>query len=358
MYTDADMASPELSIVIPCYNEVRFIGSLIDTIARERPDDTTIEVILVDGGSDDGTRDIASEAARVAGVPLQIVDNPRRIIPAALNLGIGAARGRYVARIDGHTEIGPNYFSRILECLRNGNGRTIVGGIWKIVPSRVSKTARAIALSAAHLLGSGGATYRTPTVEEPTPVETVPFGAFARTVWEQLDGFDERLLANEDYDFMERARDAGIEVLLDPRVWTVYHARPTFRELARQYYRYGWWKAKMLRKHKGRGVRPRQLIPAAWALFLLGAPLAALLWPPLAIPAGSVVLTWLLVLGAGAWQTTRSLDSLTVLVMWAFAVIQTCWGIGFVAGMLGIGRAPGSVKRDLSKRFDTVRQTA
>jgi hypothetical protein len=147
-----------------------------------------------------------------------------------------------------------------------------------IEPGDDSTTARAIAAVVSHPLGSGGARYRTAsarTGNSPVAVETVPFGVYSRRLWEDLGGFDESLIANEDFDFCFRARRAGAAVVLDSRIGSIYRARPTLRQLARQYHRYGFWKAQMLRKdasawHWRQGppvaVAPWLLITAAWAI--------------------------------------------------------------------------------------------
>jgi hypothetical protein len=131
--------------------------------------------------------------------------------------------------------------------------------------------ARAIAAVVSHPVGSGGAAYRHADAPGPRQqsVDTVPFGAFRRELWEALCGYDESLEANEDFDFNYRARMRGLQVLLDRRIVAMYSARATLHTLWRQYERYGYWKVVMLAKDP-RAMALRQVPPAVllpWLMF-------------------------------------------------------------------------------------------
>ena len=149
-------------------------------------------------------------------------------------------------------------------------------------------------------MGAGDAAYRTGrTFHEPRPVDTVPFGCFRRATWESLGGFNERVLTNEDYEFNYRVRQSGRNVVLDPRIRSTYYARSTLPALAEQYFRYGWWKAQMLKVHP-KSLRWRQAVPAAFvatiaALVVLVVVLVLAGTPTLAAVAGAGLAALLLV---------------------------------------------------------------
>ncbi|HLL74943.1 MAG TPA: glycosyltransferase family 2 protein, partial [Pyrinomonadaceae bacterium] len=219
---------------------------------------------------------------------------------------------------------------------------TVVGTPWRIRPGAETLIARAIALAVAHPFGIGDAQYRLAAAsnEPPRAVDTVPFGVFRKSLWQRLGGFDERLLANEDYDFNYRVRAAGGAVLLDTAAHCDYFARPTVSALARQYFRYGRWKAQMIRRSP-RSVRWRHLVAPAFvaALALSALPAAAaaanLLPLPAALPLALVVVPYALAAAACAAQVSlgaRDLKLAPALVA-IFFVLHAAWGAGFLLSL-------------------------
>lgn len=295
---------PEISIIVPCYNEEKTIAGLLEAVHAQTFDRRSMEVVIADGMSSDGTRAaIASFIASYPDLEVRIVDNLAGTIPAALNVALAAARGEVIVRLDAHSAPYPDYIARCVESLGQGLGDN-VGGVWEIRPRAPGWMAAAIAAAAAHPLGAGDARYR--TSGEAGPVDTVPFGAYRKTLVDRIGGFDETLLANEDYEFNVRVRRSGGTVWFDPRIRSRYYARATLRELARQYARYGYWKVRMLRRYPGT-LRWRQALPPLLVLSLLG--LAALaFWLPWAraLLALEVVSYGLLAALAGLHSAWRS----------------------------------------------------
>lgn len=336
-------AWPFVSVVIPCYNEERFIGAVLERLAAQY-DATRCEIIVVDGGSTDNTRVVvAACAARLPDLSVRLVDNPARHIPGALNLGIAAARGEIIARMDAHAVPSANYLRRAIELLGDDDDM-VVGMPCRISAATATATARAIALVVAHPFGIGDAQYRIAHTGAPRDVDTVPFGVFRKTLWQQLGGFDETLLANEDYDFNYRVRRQGGRVLLDTAAHTTYFARATFGALGQQYFRYGRWKAQMLRLHP-RSMRWRHAVAPLFVAALGSLLLLGLFWRPA---------TWLLLLALGAYLVPalafavalarRAGDyKLCAPVAAAFLLVHCTWGSGFWRGLFaGSKRAPVS----------------
>lgn len=327
-----------VSVVIPCLNEARHLPGVLAALAAQSFQG--FEVVLADGGSEDGTLDTARRWAQAnPRIPLRIVPNPHRHIPHALNLGIAAAQGDVIVRLDGHSEPEPEYIAQCLRALAE-TGADMVGGAWDIQPGAATVTAEAIALAVRSPLGAGDAAYRlgAPVARE---VETVPFGCFHKGLWRRLGGYSEALLTNEDYEFATRLRQAGGRVWYTPLIRSHYHARATLRELARQYWRYGWWKAQMLKRHP-RSLRLRQALPMAWVLAAGLALLGLALWPALA---ALWLLPWLVygaVIAAGAVQLARWRHWRLVGPLFAaFGVIHFGWGLGALAGLILGRRTPG-----------------
>ena len=252
-------AQPRVSVIVPCYNEERFIGNTLKNLVAQYPSDA-YEIIVVDSLSDDATRDVVREFQKShPHVSVTLVLNPERNIPKSLNLGIADATGEVIARMDAHASPSAGYIRRCVEVLGDGQAE-IVGMPCLVKPGASSATARAIALAVSHPFGIGDARYRLTTgrdVQE--AVDTVAFACFRKSTWSNLGGYDESLLTNEDYDFNYRARTQGGRVILDRSGHCDYFARETFSKLVAQYKRYGTWKARMIRNHPG-SIRMRHAI--------------------------------------------------------------------------------------------------
>lgn len=268
---------PKVSIIVPCYNEERTIGMLLQAIHSQDFPVEDLEVLIADGRSTDKTREVVMAFQRNhPALNITVIDNPSRIIPAALNLAIAASKGEFIIRLDAHSVPERDYVARCIQALER-TGAANVGGIWIIRPSKNTWLARSIAAAAGHPLGAGGARYRIRGHEG--EVETVPFGAFQREWVERVGGFNEDLITNEDYEYNVRLRQAGGSIWFDPAIRSIYFARSSLPALARQYTRYGYWKARMLRRFPG-SIRWRQALPPFFVLSLLGLAAFGFFWKP------------------------------------------------------------------------------
>jgi succinoglycan biosynthesis protein ExoA len=322
-----------VSVVIPCYNEEQFIGKVLMNLA-EQYDREHYEIIVVDGRSTDNTPNIVNQFGRDhPSLAIRIVDNPARNIPAALNLGIRNARGEIIVRMDAHSVPSNNYVRRCVELLTQDRA-AVVGMPWQIKPGGASNMARAIALAVAHPFGIGDARYRLLN-RSAEFVDTVPFGAFKKELWEALGGFNESLLTNEDYDFNYRVRKGGGRVLLDTVAYSDYFARSTLSELAAQYLRYGRWKAQMVKLHPS-STRLRHLVAPAFVVYLLSSIITGLLWPQalwVILPIFALYLG-LSLLFALRLARKHHTWKLTVIIPVVFFVIHCAWGASFLLGLI------------------------
>jgi succinoglycan biosynthesis protein ExoA len=317
---------PSVSVVMPVYNEAAFIErSLGAMLEQDYPGE--IEVLVVDGISDDDTRAIVQRiAARDPRVHL--LDNPQRIIPAALNIGVSEARHTMIARMDGHTLAPPDYLKRCIDLIHT-SGADCVGGRWEY--AGLTATSRAIGAAMASPFGAGTAAWR--KADAPRDVDTVPFGVWRREDVLALGGYDENILINEDYEFNYRLRASGGRIRYSPDIVTTYYSRKNLRALWRQYFQYGVWKARVLKMHPG-SLRVRHLAPPVFtAGLVVGAALLPLgaLWRWLygaALTAyGLLVITFSVV--QAARRGWRYLPILPI----AFIILHTAWGFGFWVGV-------------------------
>jgi glycosyltransferase involved in cell wall biosynthesis len=326
-----------VGVVIPCRNEARWLHQVLQGLeSQDRPAN---DVVVVDDGSTDETATVLDAHRRQSGLPLRIVAGPRLGVAAAVNTGVAALVTDIVVRLDGHCRPAADYLSRACKMIGRADVG-VVGGVWTIQPGAATVQARAIAIAAAHPVGSGGALYRSGGVTTPTDVDTVPFGCFRRALWQDLSGLDERLLANEDYEFNYRVRMRGLRVVLDPDMRCDYFARPTILALAHQYGWYGWWKARMILSYPA-SIRARQLLPAMLApalLALIG--VSALLhtgWPLTAYP--------LLMLTAGLHAAVnRRCWPVAGWVAMAFVTMHLTWSAGFCLSMASAAKSKVTTK--------------
>jgi succinoglycan biosynthesis protein ExoA len=324
---------PHVSVIVPCYNEQETIGLLLSAIYVQSVPHADMEVIIADGLSTDQTRArIAEFQLQHPDLEIKIVDNPLRIIPSALNRAIVVAQGEYVIRLDAHSIPATDYIARCIAALQAGRGVN-VGGAWQIRPSANTWISRAIAAAAAHPLGVGDAFYRLGATAR--PVDTVPFGAFRRELINHIGLFDESLLTNEDYEFNTRIQESGGVIWFDPNIRSIYFARSTLAALARQYFRYGYWKVQMLRRYP-KTLRWRQFLPPVFVACLALLILTSLWWG---------FARWMLLFQVGVYSFTllaagiqlgvkeRQL-SLIVGVPAAIATMHISWGSAFLWGIL------------------------
>ena len=303
-----------------------------------------MEVIIADGLSTDHTRDVVAIFQQEhPELPVRLVDNPQRIIPAALNCAITAAQGEYIIRLDAHSVPSPDYVERCVAALKERKGEN-VGGVWNICPQGKGLIARAIATAAAHPFGVGDARYRYTT--QASYVDTVPFGAFRREVFDHYGLFDETLLTNEDYEFNARLRQNGGRIWLDPGIRSTYYARPDLKALARQYWRYGYWKWQMLRRYP-QTLRWRQALPPVFVLSLVLLLILSLFWgiARLLLVAEIVAYGLLLVIGSLPAARRNKDWRLALAVPLAIMTMHLAWGSGFLWSMISARPAKPPVPR-------------
>jgi glycosyltransferase involved in cell wall biosynthesis len=323
----------KVSVIVPCFNEQATIQQLLEAVYGQSYPINEIEVIVADGLSTDHTRDVIRDfQAYHPGLSIRIIDNIKRAIPSGLNRAIEAAQGNYIVRMDAHSIPDRNYIKNCINGLDKGLGDNI-GGIWKIQPGATTWIAKAIAVAAAHPLAVGDALYRIGgTAQE---VDTVPFGAFQRGLIDKIGMFDETLLTNEDYEFNTRVRQFGGKVWLDPSIQSVYYARSSLKELSQQYWRYGYWKAQMLRRYP-KTLRWRQFLPPLFVLTLISLGLLSLVWYLARLLLAIIVLLYTIVIFIVGIQMSlrHKVIAMSIGVPLAIATIHLSWGTALLWGLV------------------------
>ena len=327
---------PKVSILVPCYNEQSTIRLLLDALREQTFPRLDMEVIISDGMSTDDTRGVI--AAFIKDYPdlnLRVVDNTHRSIPSAVNRAIESSRGEIIVRLDAHSKPYPDYVEKCVTAIEENRGDN-VGGVWEIHAGAKTWIAESIAVAAAHPLGVGDALYR--HTKQAAEVDTVPFGSFRRTLIEKVGLFDESLLTNEDYEFNARVRKAGGRIWLDPSIRSIYFARKTLRELARQYWRYGFWKWRMLRRYPDT-LRWRQALPPLFVLSLFGLAVLTFIFPLAGwFLAGELFLYFFIFILAGLYAGMRQGKPYLLAGMpLVIPIMHIAWGSGLLWSMVSSG---------------------
>lgn len=330
MTTTSPSALQRVTVILPCRNEAAHISACLDSILATAHPTERLEILVVDGMSDDGTRELVEQYVS-AYSHVRLLDNPKRIVPTALNIGIRAATGDVIVRMDGHVVYPPEYIPRLVDALLT-EGADNVGGCLVTLPADGSAVSQAIAIAMSHPFGVGNARFRV-GAREALDVDTVPFGCFRRTLFKRVGMFDEELVRNQDDEFSHRIITKGGRVRLIPDVVCYYYARGSIRKAARMFYQYGAFKPLVARKI-GRIMTVRQLVPALFVLTLVAATLGTLLWPPFGIVGLGIAAAYAFCIGAFAFPVARSHGMRTGLwLTMALPAIHLSYGFGFLRGL-------------------------
>lgn len=312
-------------MVVALYDEARSIGACLESLARQDYPPDSLEVLVFDGGSTDGSRAIAE--AYVAERPgWSVHDNPRRIQAAAWNSGIRAASGEIVGIVSGHAQLGPSYVRHVVRALEE-TGADMVGGPVRATGDGPIGEAAAIAMSTP--FGVGGARHHYLT--EPGEVDTVFMGACRRETYLRFP-FDERMVRNQDDELSYRLLDAGGRIVCDPAIESTYLNRSSIPALWRQFHDYGLWKVPVLFRHPRRArlrhLAPAGLVATAGLGLVLGTVSAS------ARAATTVVLgAYLLAtVGASARYRDRARPASVLALCCVYPTIHAAYGVGMIQG--------------------------
>lgn len=304
-------SNPFVSVIFVCRWEVEHIKTVLESILAQEEPDGGFEVIIADGMSDDGTREILEEIAN-SDSRVKMIDNPGRIASTGLNAAIRAARGQIIIRMDAHTHYAPDYMRQCVSVLRS-SGADNVGGPW--VAQASGCLGEAIAAAFQSPFAAGGA--RGHVLHYEGPVDTVYLGCWKKEVFDRFGYFDEGLVRDQDDEHNLRIIRGGGRVWQSPRIQSWYHSRTSLTGLFQQYLQYGYWKVQVIRKHR-LPASLRHLVPGAFLLTLLLLCLAC----ALCLPA-----TWLFPAGGtvgslSSWLLTRaSLALASILAVYALALV-------------------------------------
>ena len=317
-----------LSVVCPIYNEEKYITKCIDSILAQDYPKEDLEVLFVDGMSTDRTREIVSEYQQEYAF-IYLLDNEQRIVPPAMNIGIRAAKGDIIIRLDAHAIYPINYFSELVNILEKLEADN-VGGVCQTLPVNNTITCRAIAIALSSSFGMGNSYFRV-GASEVRKVDTVPFGCFRRSLFYKIGLFDEELIRNQDDEFNGRIIKNGGTIYLLPQLVVDYYARDTVKKDSKMFYQYGLFKP-LVNKKLGSPATLRQFFPM---LFLAGLTIGGLISffsKLLFLIYITVIAVYLLLAFMFSVKDGKDLTLLPSL-MWIYFVIHVSYGWGYWKGI-------------------------
>ena len=257
--------SPFVTIILPCRNEEKFIGPCLDSIIANDYPKNNLEILVIDGMSDDKTRKILKDYSQKYNF-IKIIDNPKKFIPLALNIGVKNAKGEFIVRMDAHSVYNKNYISKCIKYLKEYEVDN-VGGIWKIMPSEKTLINKAIVLASSSFFGAGNAHYRTGYSKGLKFVDTVFGGCYKKDVFKKIGLYNENLVRSEDMEFNLRLKKAGGKILLAPDIVTYYYPKSTLKEFFKHNFLDGVWTIYPLKF--GLSLKLRHYIPLIFILSLI-----------------------------------------------------------------------------------------
>jgi succinoglycan biosynthesis protein ExoA len=329
----------KISFILPIRNEENFIVKTIQSIFSQTIEED-FEIIVADGMSNDGTREIIQELKR-ENPKIHLIDNPEKIVSTGFNRALNESKGDIIIRVDGHCEIAPDYIQKCLKCLEKINADCVGGATGHVASGLVGKS---IKMAQSSFFGVGGVSFRK-KVEKGEYVDTLAFGAYKREVFDQLGGYDEELVRNQDDEFNFRLIQNGWKIWLDPSIKSTYIQRNSFTDLFKQYFQYGFYKVRVVQKRRGIASW-RHVVPGLFVLGLFTSlsiffvygnniPILSLCLPYLSFSLFATIFELI--------KTPSNLISVMMLPI-TFFILHVSYGLGFLMGLIYFWDKWGDIK--------------
>lgn len=322
-----------IDVIIPCFNEESNIVEVLESLEAQTYKKFVVRII--DGASTDRTREVVENYIAKSNMTIEILYNPKRTTPSSLNLGVRSAKSEYIIRLDGHSKIKSNYIQIIAHYLLEENF-DVVGPQITYYPSRKNLESEIISTLLNSKFGNGGGKSRN-KLQNPVRTEHAVMSCYRRAVWQEIGGYDEFLNSNEDFDFDYRANRAGFKVYSLPEPVYYAKARGDLRSFAQQRFRYGFWKAQVLKKDPA-SLRVRQILPIVFTLTLV----FSIYFPPFLLFFAAYLSAMILSMGLKIHELSQKFGVSSFKVSREFlktSLINHCvWSLGVICGLLFLRR--------------------
>ena len=324
---------PLISIIIPTLNEENYIAECLDSILKTTYNKESMEVFVVDGMSEDGTRKIVQEYHDTYNF-IQFLENIDKFTPVGMNLGINASKSTYVFILSAHAKYDADYFTKLVENIEKLDA-DCVGGVLLTDVKHKNKKSSSIAEVLMHKLGVGNASFRT-GCDEATRVDTVAFGCYKRTAFEKYGLFEEKLIRNQDIELNKRIVNAGGKIYLIPEVQCTYFARENFTALAQNNYANGFWNILTAYYTKTlSSLSIRHFVPLFFIMSLLFPLISSLLVPNVIWIAMVSLVSYLSLVIIVSIRLKNNYNSVGYLIL-SFLTLHLSYGLGSFMGIFSL----------------------
>lgn len=320
----------EVAIVIPTLNEERFISRCLNSIIKQTYEFEKMDVMIIDGGSKDNTKDIVAEYQK-SHQNIRFIENKKKIQSVAFNIGLKKSTAPYIIRLDAHAEYDSKYISLCIENLKQDEKRGNVGGRCNILPFNQSIWAQTNAILNHSRFGIGGAAFR--VSKEAHNTDSVPFGAFPRKIIEKIGGMREDLPRGEDNEYNSRIRKAGYKIFFDPNIISSYFARPTLGASCKQMYANGN-SIGYLYYIDREAIGIRHLVPLLFVVSGLFCIIISVLWSPFCYVFCGGLALYLIADAMASIMGAKDNVKCTLPLFILFFCVHVSYGIGTIAGLI------------------------
>lgn len=320
----------EVAIVIPTLNEERFISRCLDSIIKQTFKFEKMDVMIIDGGSNDKTKDIVAKYQK-SHQNIRFIENKKKIQSVAFNIGLKKSTAPYIIRLDAHAEYDSKYISLCIENLKQDEKRGNVGGRCNILPFNQSVWAQTNAILNHSRFGIGGAAFR--VSKEAHNTDSVPFGAFPRKIIEKIGGMREDLPRGEDNEYNSRIRKAGYKIFFDPNIISSYFARPTLGASCKQMYANGN-SIGYLYYIDREAIGIRHLVPLLFVVSGLFSIIISVLWSPFCYVFCGGLALYLIADAIASIMGAKDNVKCTLPLFILFFCVHVSYGMGTIAGLI------------------------
>jgi len=324
----------KVSVVVPCLNERKNIRNCIESLINNNYPRELLEILIIDGMSEDGTLEIIEELCK-ENSNVYLINNKNRITPVALNLGVLNAKGDFIMIAGAHTWFPPNYISKLVNYQSNSDA-AVVGGALETKTNKINAKSLAITKVLSNKFGVGNSYFRI-GASDSLRVDTVPFGLYKRSVFQEVGYYNEKLIRNHDIELSKRILKKGLKIYLLPDVVCYYFARENYKDLAKNNFQNGLWNVLTVYITKSlRSLSIRHYIPLLFILaLLLPVIFAVIVFLPFILMTLTVFFIYVLSLIFISFKLTRK-PELFFNIIWSFIVIHFSYGFGSLVGSFEI----------------------